>query len=87
MTDHLLSTAEAASRLGVTTRRVQALIEGRRLPALKVGGRFVIRQADVEAYQPLPPHRPRKTAERKVKTQPAGSSPETTKEPPPTVIP
>lgn len=45
--DKLLSTAEAASQLGVSRQRVLELIGEDRLPARKVGRAFVVRAADV----------------------------------------
>lgn len=38
----LITTAQAAAYLGVTVRRVQALIKARRLPAEKVGRDWLI---------------------------------------------
>lgn len=43
----LIGTKEAASRLGISMRRVQALIAAGRLPAEKVGNSFAIREADL----------------------------------------
>lgn len=60
----LLSAAEAAARLGVTSRRVLALIELRRLPAEKIGRDWVIREADVDAFAPRPSGRPKKEPSR-----------------------
>jgi excisionase family DNA binding protein len=56
----LLSTTEAATHLGISKRRVLALISEGRLPALRVGGRFVVREKDLAAYRPLPTGRPKK---------------------------
>src|SRR5262245_13959389 len=43
----LITTNEAAERLGVTVQRVHALIRGRRLPAEMLGRDYVIREEDV----------------------------------------
>jgi len=43
----LLTTSEAAKRLGVSVTRVQALINERRLPAQKIGRDFMIREFDL----------------------------------------
>jgi len=43
-----LSPAEAADRLGVTQRRIYALINENRLRAERVGGRLLIDRDDVE---------------------------------------
>jgi len=48
MSDALLGTRDAATRLGITPRRVVALIRAGRLPALRVGRSWVIREADLE---------------------------------------
>jgi excisionase family DNA binding protein len=50
----LLTTAQAAERLGVSPRRVVALITAGRLPAAKFGRDWVIREADLAAVQRLP---------------------------------
>jgi excisionase family DNA binding protein len=46
-----LSASEAAIRLGVTPRRVYALIDSGRLPAVRVGGHLVIARRDVESRE------------------------------------
>ena len=43
----LLTTSEAAKRLGVSVTRVQALINERRLPAQKIGRDFMIQEIDL----------------------------------------
>jgi excisionase family DNA binding protein len=45
----LVSAAEAAGRLGVTPRRVYALIRDGQLPAERIGGRLLIDRKDVDA--------------------------------------
>ncbi|HEY9405787.1 MAG TPA: helix-turn-helix domain-containing protein [Pyrinomonadaceae bacterium] len=47
--NELLSTAQVGERLGVTRQRVLELIEGKRLPAQKVGRAYVVRLGDVAA--------------------------------------
>jgi excisionase family DNA binding protein len=49
-----LTTAQAAERLGVTTRRVQQLIKSGRLPAEKFGRDFAIEESDLEAVKDRP---------------------------------
>ncbi|HVF46486.1 MAG TPA: excisionase family DNA-binding protein [Pyrinomonadaceae bacterium] len=44
----LIGTKEAAIRLGISMRRVQALIAAGRLPAEKVGNSFAIKEADLK---------------------------------------
>lgn len=56
----ILSTAEAAARLGVSRRRVQALISEGRIPAAKHGRDWIIREPDLKRLVLLPTGRPRK---------------------------
>ena len=58
MSDALLGTRDAATRLGITPRRVVALIRAGRLPALRVGRAWVIREADLELVKERRPGRP-----------------------------
>jgi len=52
MSERLLSTAEAARKLGVTRRQVQRLAKGGRLPnAFKVGETWVVPERDVVKLQ------------------------------------
>src|SRR5688572_178301 len=44
----LLSTKEAAAKLKISVRRVQALIAAGRLPAEKIGSSFAIRESDLK---------------------------------------
>jgi excisionase family DNA binding protein len=48
MSTELLSTTEAAERLGLTVRAIQKMIEGGRLPARKVGRDYVIDPSALE---------------------------------------
>jgi excisionase family DNA binding protein len=50
-----LTTKEAAEKLGVTMRWVQALIKDRRLPAEKVGRDYFISEADLRLVSGLKP--------------------------------
>lgn len=45
--DDLISTAEAGRRLGLSPRRVRALITEGRLPARRIGRDYLIRAADL----------------------------------------
>jgi excisionase family DNA binding protein len=60
--NRLLTTKEAAERMGVSTRRVQAMIKAGRLSASKMGRDWVIYEAEVERVeqQQRKPGRPRK---------------------------
>ena len=57
----IISTAEAAKRLGVTQNRVRALIETKRLKATKVGNVWVIDPKDLDAVKDRKVGRPRKS--------------------------
>lgn len=54
----LLTTADAARRLGVTPVRVWQLIQARRLPAQKVGRDWLIHEADLHFVEHRPTGRP-----------------------------
>ncbi|MGH9825243.1 MAG: helix-turn-helix domain-containing protein [Blastocatellia bacterium] len=56
----LLTTADAAAKLGVTARRVIALIKDGRLPARKVGRDYIINEKDLKLVQHRKPGRPAK---------------------------
>jgi len=60
MTAKLLTTREAAARLGVTPIRVRALCEKGELPAVKFGRDWQIREKDVTRFSPRKVGRPRK---------------------------
>jgi len=55
----IISTAEAAKRLGVTTNRVRALIEAKRLKAIKVGREWLIDPKDLDAVKDRKVGRPK----------------------------
>lgn len=54
----MLTTAQAAAALGVTVRRVQALVKAGRLPAVKFGRDWLIKAEDLAALQDRKPGRP-----------------------------
>jgi excisionase family DNA binding protein len=56
----LLTTDEVAERLGVTVRRVQAMIKGGRLPAEKMGRDWLVRETDLPLVAVRQPGRPKK---------------------------
>lgn len=62
----LLTTKEAAERLGVTVTRVQQLILAERLPAEKKGRDYFINEADLKLVEDRKPGRPRKSHSEKV---------------------
>ncbi len=45
---NLLSIKEAAEKLGVSARRVNQLIDEKKLPAQKIGSQYVINEGDLE---------------------------------------
>lgn len=55
---NLLTTAEAAERLGVTRWRVNALIQAGRLKAEKKGQIYLIDERDLKAVENRKPGRP-----------------------------
>ena len=57
---NLISTAEAATRLGVSARRVVALIRQGRLPSQRVGRAHLILPKDLDKILDRPPGRPSK---------------------------
>jgi excisionase family DNA binding protein len=56
----LLSTSEAAAALNLTVGRVQQLIWEERLPAQRVGSRYVINEDDLKLVKDIKRGRPRK---------------------------
>ena len=56
----IISTAEAAKRLGVTQSRVQKMITAKRLKAIKVGREWLIDPKDLEPLKDRKVGRPRK---------------------------
>jgi excisionase family DNA binding protein len=57
--DNLISTKEAAEKLGVSLRRVQALVTSGRLPAQKIGNSYVVRKEDLELVRERKAGRPK----------------------------
>lgn len=56
----MLTTTDAAVRLGVTVRRVQALISAGRLPAERVGRDWLIQERHLARVSERKPGRPPK---------------------------
>jgi excisionase family DNA binding protein len=56
---NIISTAEAARRLGVNPSRVRALIDAKRLKAIKVGSVWLIDPKDLEAVKDRKVGRPK----------------------------
>lgn len=67
MSDGLLTTGEAAERLGVTTVRVRAMIAAGRLPAEKFGHVHVIKESDLKLVKDRKPGRPPKIKDGKAR--------------------
>ncbi len=63
MSTTLLSTAEAAERLGLTIRAVQKMIEAGRLEAQKIGRDYVINPSSLENIPKSAAGRPPKAKE------------------------
>ena len=60
----IITTAEAARRLGVTSNRVRAMIRANRLKAFKFGREWLIDPKDLDAVKERKVGRPRKTRKR-----------------------
>jgi excisionase family DNA binding protein len=56
----MLTTKEAAERLGVTPRRVLAMIQAEQLPAEKFGRDYVIQEKNLKLVENRKVGRPRK---------------------------
>ena len=54
----LLTTKEAAKILEISQRRVQALVTAGRLPAVKMGGVYLIKEKDLKLVVERKPGRP-----------------------------
>ena len=59
----MLTTPQAAERLGVTTARIRQLILGGRLPSQQFGRDHLIREADLTLVSDRKPGRPKKADE------------------------
>lgn len=57
-----LTTKEVAEKLGVSLRRVQAMIEAGRLPATKFGRDYMIKEADLKLVKDRKVGRPKKNS-------------------------
>lgn len=58
----MLTTPQVAEKLGVTVRRVQALIKAGRLPSQQFGRDHLIKESDLGLVADRKPGRPRKDA-------------------------
>jgi excisionase family DNA binding protein len=56
----LITTKDAAEKLGVSQLRVQQLIWSKRLPAQKIGRDYMIQEGDLKLVADRKPGRPRK---------------------------
>jgi excisionase family DNA binding protein len=77
--DETLTTPEAAAELGVSVRRVEALIKAGRLRARKAGRYWLIRRADLDPVRVRvrtgrPPKEPAPPAKPAPKRRPRGSA-------------
>lgn len=57
---NLMPVSKAAALLGVTPRRVQALITSGKLRAQRIGRDYLIDPGDIKLLERRPPGRPRK---------------------------
>jgi excisionase family DNA binding protein len=56
----MLTTTQAADKLGITRRRVVALIQAGQLPAAKFGSQYIIKPKDLKLVAVRKPGRPKK---------------------------
>jgi excisionase family DNA binding protein len=61
----MLTTQEAAERLGITSIRVRQLISAGRLPAEKFGRDYMIKEGDLKLVEDRKPGRPSKNSAKK----------------------
>lgn len=61
----LVSTKEASEKLGLSIRRVQALITSGKLPAQKIGNSYVVKESDLQLVEDRPTGRPPKDKDEK----------------------
>lgn len=59
LTGSVINTAQAAKALGITQRRITALIKSGRLPAEKIGRDWLINDKDIERVRIRKPGRPK----------------------------
>ena len=69
MTDGLLTVRQTAKILGISRRRVNALIQSGRLPATKHGNAWAIKESDLEIVKERPTGRPPKGSPYRVVTE------------------
>lgn len=67
----VLTVTEVATRLGISNRRVVALISSGRLPAEKLGPIYTIKESDIHLIEDRKPGRPPKPDKTKGKTTPS----------------
>ncbi len=60
--DELLTTREAAERLGVTDSRIRQMVLREQLPAIKKGRDLLIKASDLRLVEDRPKGRPKQTA-------------------------
>ncbi len=70
MAEGYITTAEMARRLGVHRNRAVVLCREQRLPAVKVGGSYLIRPEDLYLVEDRRPGRPRKVTKEETKKEP-----------------
>lgn len=73
MSQELISTAEAAERMGRSKKWVELLIREKRLPATLIGHAYIIKASDVDNFEHRPRGRPPATPNKEYKPQRAGS--------------
>jgi excisionase family DNA binding protein len=69
----LITTAQAAERLGISVRRVQELISSQRLPAQQFGRTYVVNEDDLKLVENRKAGRPPKAKAATSKARKKGS--------------
>jgi excisionase family DNA binding protein len=59
-----LTTAQAAEKLGISSRRLLVLIQDGRLPAQPFGGTYMIQEKDLKLVRDRKPGRPKKAGKK-----------------------
>lgn len=70
----LISTAQAAARLGITPPRIQSFIGQGRLPAQRIGRYYAIDEDDLKLVAHRKTGRPRKPTDKAIESQPANET-------------
>lgn len=85
MENTLLTTKDVAEKIGVSVNRVQAMIRANRLPAIRIGRDFVVKESDLALVLDRKAGRPKKEPE--IEIAPGGKKWKAEQQPLPEVSP